>query len=246
MAINKNSTSYIITFSVILISSTALLLSTLSVSLKPMQQENIKNEKRSFLLASAGQFTVKESKKMSKDEIKSLFDEKISSFVITYKGVVIDGQEAFNLDVVKEFKATSKTPEDRLYALFTYKAEDGSKKYVIPMAGNGLWGPIWGYIALKSDKNTIDGVIFDHKSETPGLGAEITKKWFLDQFTSNVKQILDNEGNYLAVSVVKGGIKKPMHEVDAIAGSTITSKGVSNMLNESFYPYMVFWDKIEL
>ena len=245
MAINKNSTSYIITFSVILISFTALLLSTLSVSLKPMQQENIKNEKRSFLLAAAGQFTVKESKKMSKDEIKSLFNERISSVVIDYKGQIIEGQDAFNLDVVKEYKATSKTPEARKYALFTYKSEDGSEKYIIPMAGNGLWGPVWGYMALKSDKNTIDGVIFDHKSETPGLGAEITKKWFLDQFTSSTKQILDEEGNYQSVSVVKGGIKKPKHEVDAIAGSTITSKGVSKMLNESFYPYMVFWGKIK-
>lgn len=245
MALNKNSTSYIITFSVILVSFTALLLSTLSVSLKPMQQENIKNEKRSFLLAAAGQFTVKESKKKSKDEIKQIYNDKISSVVINYKGEIIDGEDAFELDVVKEFKATSKNPEDRKYALFTYKNEDGSEKYIIPMAGNGLWGPVWAYVALKADKNTIDGVIFDHKSETPGLGAEITKAWFQDQFTDEKKQVMGEDGNYQGVSVVKGGVKKPMHEVDAIAGSTITSKGVSKMLNESFYPYMIFWDKIK-
>ena len=172
MAINKNSTSYIITFAVILISVTALLLSTLSISLKDAQTQNIENEKRIFILSAAGEFTIDEASSKSKQEIAEIFNKKIQSVVIDYKGKQVDGN-AFNIDVVKEFKATSKNPQQRQYALYTYTNDEGKVKYIIPMAGNGLWGPVWAYVALKDDQNTIDGVVFDHKSETPGLGAEI-------------------------------------------------------------------------
>jgi Na+-transporting NADH:ubiquinone oxidoreductase subunit C len=245
MAINKNSTSYILAFSVILITVTALLLSSLSINLKAPQKQNVENEKRIFILSAAGEFTIEEAGKKSQSEISQIFDSKIKSYVIDAKGKVIEGEKAFNLDVVREFKLTSKNPEKRKYALFTYTLADGSEKYIIPMAGNGLWGPVWSYVALKSDKNTIDGIVFDHKSETPGLGAEITQKWFRDAFVNSPKQILDEKGVYKSISLVKGGVKNPNHEVDAIAGSTITSKGVSSMLKENFYPYMLYWEKIK-
>lgn len=243
MALNKNSTSYILTFSVILISVTALLLSTLSISLKDAQTQNIENEKRIFILSAAGEFTIDEAAKKSKKEIAEIFDKKIKSVVIDSKGKTTSG-DAFYIDVVKEYKATSKNPELRKYALFTYTNDKGDVKYIIPMAGNGLWGPVWAYVALKADQNTIDGVVFDHKSETPGLGAEITQTWFRNMFVNSPKQILDESGNYKSIELVKGGVKNPLHEVDAIAGSTITSKGVSKMLQESFVPFMLYWNKI--
>jgi Na+-transporting NADH:ubiquinone oxidoreductase subunit C len=244
MAINKNSTSYIITFAVILISVTALLLSTLSISLKDAQTQNIENEKRIFILSAAGEFTIDEASSKSKQEIAEIFNKKIQSVVIDYKGKQVDGN-AFNIDVVKEFKSTSKNPQLRQYALYTYTNDEGKVKYIIPMAGNGLWGPVWAYVALKDDQNTIDGVVFDHKSETPGLGAEITQKWFRNKFTNEPKKILDENGEYKSIQLVKGGVKNPTHEVDAIAGSTITSKGVSKMLQENFKPFMLYWNKIK-
>lgn len=244
MATDKNSTSYIITFAVILITITALLLSLLATGLKKMQKANVDNEKRVFILSAAGEFTMEQAGKKSKSEIEEIYFNKISSYVIDAKGNVLEDLNAFDLDVVKEFRATSRNPELRRYALFTYNGE--STKYIIPMAGNGLWGPVWAYVALKSDKNTIDGVVFDHKSETPGLGAEITEKWFRDMFTKNTKQIVDEKGVYRSVDLVKGkDTKGSKHEVDAIAGSTITSKGVAKMLQESFKPYVEYWGSLQ-
>lgn len=245
MAIDKNKTSYILTFSIILITLTALLLSSLSISLKPAQTSNIKNEKRVFILSAAGAFTMEEGKKKKKAEIEKIFNDNIESYVIDADGNKLKDVDAFNLDVVKEFRSTSKNPENRRYALFIYTDENGGKKYVLPMAGNGLWGPIWSYVALKEDKNTIDGVVFDHKSETPGLGAEITAKWFKEMFTKNTKKIIGKNGKYQSIDLVKGkDTENSLHEVDAIAGSTITSKGVAKMMEENFYPYMKYFGKI--
>lgn len=239
MAINKNSTGYIITFSVILISVTALILSSLFVALKPFQTENVKNEKRTFILKAAG---VENLEGKSKKEIEDLFNEKFDSKVVDYSGKEIEGESAFDIDPVKEYKSTKGQPKIRRYPLFIF---EGGKRYIIPMAGQGLWGPIWAYAALAEDKNTISGIIFEHKSETPGLGAEITKPWFQDQFTEVEKTIMNDEGEYTSVAVVKGGVKKPQHQVDAIAGSTITSKGVSEMMERSFRAYMKHWGKID-
>jgi hypothetical protein len=104
--------------------------------------------------------------------------------------------------------------------------------YIIPVLGKGLWGPLWGYVALKNDYNTIVGVVFDHKGETPGLGAEIATPTFQKQFSG--KKIFDDNENFVSVSVVKGGVANSgisaEYGVDAISGGTITSNGLANML----------------
>ena len=109
---------------------------------------------------------------------------------------------------------------------------------VVPCYGAGLWGPIWGYLAFTEDMNTIDGAVFDHKGETPGLGAEIALPKFYEPFKG--KQILDENGDFVSISVVKGGAKGDIHGVDAISGGTITSKALENTMRTwlSFYrPY---------
>lgn len=243
MAFNKNSTGYTIGFAIALIAISGALLATLSVSLKPAQTSNIENEKRSFILSAAGEFTIKESKTKSKDEIAEIYNNKIKGFVIDSEGKSIEGVNAFDIDVVKEFKSTKGNTSARRYPYFQY-SNNGETKYVVAMAGNGLWGPVWAFFALNEDQNTISNVVFDHKSETPGLGAEITKPFFIKKFTEYPKQIVDENGNYKSVAIVKGGDPKTKHEIDAIAGATITSKGVSNMLKESFMPYMIKWGKV--
>ena len=128
--------------------------------------------------------------------------------------------------------------------MYIAELKDGSKKYIIPMLGKGLWGPVWGFIALNDDLNTIYGASFDHKSETPGLGAEINTPMFMDPFKS--KQIFNNNGEFVSISVVKGGAKPEDNSgVDAITGGTITSKGVEDMIKKCLEPYVAYLNELK-
>ncbi len=119
--------------------------------------------------------------------------------------------------------------------------KDNEIFYVFPMRGRGLWGAIWGYISLEKDFNTIYGVTFDHKSETPGLGAEIKEDWFEKAFQGK-KLFEDNE--FTSVNVVKGGAPEgDPHSVDAISGGTITSKGLEAMMEDNLSDYIPFFKK---
>ena len=118
---------------------------------------------------------------------------------------------------------------------------DGSEKYIIPLRGTGLWGPIWGYISLDNDMNTVYGAVFDHKAETPGLGAEINRDFFEKPF--NGKRIFDLEGDFVSIAVIKGGAKEnDYHGVDGISGGTITSDGVTAMLKERLDKYLPYFE----
>ena len=243
MAINKNSTGYTIRFSIVLVAICGALLALLATSLKDSQQKNIANEKRQFILSAAGFASMDSLKKLEKADIEKIFTESVTSNVYNYEGNLIEGENAFTIDIVKEYKATKNEPKTRKYPVFTY-INGSDTSYVIPMAGNGLWGPVWGFAALGADQNTITGIVFDHKSETPGLGAKIAEKSFMDMFTSSTKMVMKGD-KYMGLKVVKGGLKEPNHEVDAIAGATITSNGVSTMLRAGFKPYMKAWNKIK-
>ena len=120
---------------------------------------------------------------------------------------------------------------------------DGKQKYVVPVRGMGLWGPIWGYVALDEDKNTVYGAYFNHESETAGLGAEIkdSRAW-QDQFRG--KKVFAVDGETVAIAVKKkADVKNPESECDAVTGATLTSDGVSLMLQESFAKYKSFLKK---
>ena len=125
--------------------------------------------------------------------------------------------------------------------------EKGSETiYIIPLLGKGLWGPVWGNIALKSDFTLVEGVTFGHKSETPGLGAEIDTKEFQKQFIG--KRIFNKSGEFTSINVVKGGIdllpqNLKIHGVDAISGGTITSNAVADMLNNNLSSYVPYFKK---
>ena len=243
MAVNKNKTSYTISFAVILVVVCGGFLAFLSSTLKARQTANVKNEKRQYILSAAGAYDISVLKKMDQSEIENIFNEAVKSKILDFNGKVIEG-EAFDIDIVKEYKTTIGKEKSRKYPLFVY-TKKGETKYVIPMAGNGLWGPVWGFIAIDSDKNTIADVVFDHKSETPGLGAKITDASFTNLFTNSPKHIVTKDGIYKGVKVVKGGVKNPEHEINAIAGATITSKGVGKMLEDGFKPYALAWDLIK-
>ena len=155
---------------------------------------------------------------------------------------LLKGEMAFNVDVkkqYKELKAKAITEDDMLYPMFVCEKE-GEKIYVVPMVGTGLWGPIWGFVSLESDLNTIFGANFDHKTETPGLGAEINQTSFEGQFSGdNIYK--DGE---VAIEVFKsGGGEATDYGVDGITGGTITSKGVEEMIIRTFGVYQPYFQK---
>jgi Na+-transporting NADH:ubiquinone oxidoreductase subunit C len=231
MDVNKNSYTFI--FAIIMVVVVGLLLSAAAISLKPMQDRNIEQEKMQDILSTIG-FSKDDT---PREEAAELFPQFVKEqIVLDVKGNEVDG-EAFKVDLAKEVK---KARDEQNWPLYIAEKEEATY-YVIPLRGKGLWGPIWGYISLESDINTVYGASFDHKTETPGLGAEINKGFFQDQFIG--KKIM-KDGSFVSIAVVKSGASG-MYEVDGISGGTITSVGVDNMLQECISFYMPYFEKLE-
>ena len=128
--------------------------------------------------------------------------------------------------------------KDRNYPLFV-GVKEGETMYVIPVVGNGLWGPIWGNISVGEDLKTIKGASFGHKGETPGLGAEISQSFFINRWIG--EEISDQNGIAIKFEVVKNGSGKETTKVDGITGGTITSVGVQEMVNRCMKPYVEYF-----
>jgi Na+-transporting NADH:ubiquinone oxidoreductase subunit C len=211
----------------------AVLLAGAATLLKPMQDANRKKEKQENILSVVG--------KTGENDYKQ-FDQLITSLVIDENGDVVEGVKAFDIDLAMDKRIKSKDANHKLqYPLYVFE-ENGKKTYILQLAGVGLWGPIWGYLALDEDGNTIKQAVFDHKGETPGLGAEINTDAFESQFQN--KLILNENNEFVSVQVTKGAkAEGEMHQVDAISGGTITSNGVSNMLKEDIQFYLTYLNK---
>ncbi len=220
----------------------AALLSFVAEELKPRQLRNEELEKKTDILSS-----VQMTKGMDEAENKAEFiEERFSNFisesyVVNSDGERMEGEDAF--EITKNIKEQIDKPtEERALPIFEFVDENGSTKYIIPVRGKGLWGPIWGYVALNEDFTTISGTVFDHSKETPGLGAEINMDWFENAFIG--KTIFNEEGEFTSIQVVKGGADPSnMHAVDAISGGTITSKGLEDMLKDCINPYVSYFKK---
>ena len=234
----KFTNRYIIIYAAVLVAVVAVVLAVTSEALRSCKEANVRNEKMQSMLSAIGV-------KCELNEANELYNKYfISETAIDQNGEMSqeyrpgDGKTVtdrpFDIDV-KEQQALAKEGKDYRLPLFRYEKSDNDKGYVVPVSGTGLWGPIWGYVALSEDFNTIAGVSFDHKSETPGLGAKITTPEFQRQFTG--KKILNTDGEFVSVSVVKNADKASPNEVDAVSGATITSTGVSLMLKECLNPY---------
>jgi Na+-transporting NADH:ubiquinone oxidoreductase subunit C len=223
---NTNSNNYIIIYSVILVVLVAVSLTFVAMALKPKQEDNIRIEKMQNILASARiETTVKDAIPLYEKYIKR-------TLVVNSKGEEVPDIDGFTINLASELKK----PTDKQQLPIFIAAIDGTEYTILPVRGKGLWGPIWGYIALENDYNTIYGVVFDHKSETPGLGAEINETFFEETF--NGKQIFNDQGTLVSIGVLKGGASADdMHSVDAISGGTITSKGLEDMLADCLKTY---------
>jgi Na+-transporting NADH:ubiquinone oxidoreductase subunit C len=224
------SNTYIYTFSIVMVVLVALLLSVAAMQLKPFQDKNIEVEKKQNILASV---RIASTPADAVDLYAKYITE---SFIINNKGEKVEG-DAFTVDLKSEL---SKPASERNLPVFVATLENGSKSYVVPLRGTGLWGPIWGYISLEPDFNTVYGTIFDHQGETPGLGAEISTSWFQEPFRG--KTIFQDSTQFVSVKVLKGGAPKDdPHAVDAISGGTITSKALEAMLDSCLVQYKTYF-----
>lgn len=230
----------------------AILLALAATLLKPAQENNIKIEKMQQILKSTNivadvNQAIPFYEKYITNEL--VIDQEGNVLSDYSKGSFIKGNErAFDINLKEELKKldeNSTTKKPIHLPLFIMVNDNKDTLFVIPLYGKGLWGPIWGNISFKSDKNTVAGVTFGHKGETPGLGAEISESKFQEEFFG--KQIFNEKGEFVSIKVIKGGVKNssinPIYGVDAISGGTITSNGVNEMLNHCLKNYIPFFKK---
>ena len=222
--------SYVFFFAAIVTITCSILLAAAANLLRDRQQENITLDIRKNILASAGIGSTGE-KELTRQEILGLYDKHIRSNVINRSG-----------EEVSDRTAESINPKKDLDLLSVYYAEDGGEiiAYIIPISGKGLWSTIYGYMALEKDLSTIKGITFYQHGETPGLGGEIEKDWFRNNFKG--KKILSPEGELVSITVIKGTVadkipeSEAYHYVDGISGSTLTCRGLNIFLKKSPYP----------
>ena len=233
MAIDKNSNSYTFGFAILMVIVVGSLLAVASQGLKTRQEKNATDKKMMSILSA-----------INIDATRENAQEMYNKYVIDSK--IISGKDlsanAFDVDIKKEFKDKNISISDRNYPLYICE-KDGDKYYIIPVVGTGLWGPIWGFVALESDFKTIYGANFDHKSETPGLGAEIKYASYSDQYTGET--ISDTTGSFQPIIVVKDGSGSGINsKVDGITGGTITSKGVEEMTTRTLEVYANYFKSL--
>jgi len=232
----------IIVFIVSLTAVVALGLTVLREATEGLAKKNEEIFNKRAVLAAVETKLGKKVAEFSDEEILQIFDSQVEQKVIRTDGSEVEGLTAIEVDMAKERK---KPVEEMNLPLFIFTNDRGEKFYILAVRGNGLWDEIWGYIALESDLNTIAGASFDHKGETPGLGAEIKDNpSFPAQFVG--KKIYDENGNYVSITVKKGGAEPGNpHQVDAISGATVTSNGVTEMLQRGIAYYQAYFDKLK-
>ncbi len=235
--INTNSNAYTLIYATVIVIIVAFLLAFIATALKPTQDANVAIDKKQQILASLN------LRGIAKEATEATFAQIIVQdklYEATTTNVIDEGnsetrdQAGFKVQS-KEFK------EKRPFYIATV---DGTTKYVIPMTGNGLWGGIWGYIALDDDCQTVYGSYFSHESETAGLGARITEEWFQTAFNGK-KLYADGDPSTIALSVVKKGKEgtlPPENYVNGVTGATLTSNGVNEMIQKSLAAYQDILD----
>ncbi len=232
-----HSNRYTLIYATVLSVITAIVLAVAAEGLKPAQEANIALDKKSNILR-AVRLSYTE-----RDKIENTYAERVQEMVLDGTGKPVTGVTTSEIDLKEE---VAKAPKERRLPLYVFTEKDGKKYYIVPLRGVGLWGPIWGYISLQDDFNTVYGSFFDHKSETPGLGAEIAELPFQQQFQG--KKIMSDEGQFVSVNVVKKTDKVSYgneHRVDAISGGTITSRGTDAMLKNCTEPYLAYFEQVK-
>jgi Na+-transporting NADH:ubiquinone oxidoreductase subunit C len=242
------SNSYIFRYAAIMVILVAAVLSAVAMLLKPAQDKNVAVARMRNILAAANIEATAENaielfdKYIVEEELLTTGGEVVG----IYKGKKLEKGDTrpFDINLKEELYNLSKGKECRLPL---YVADmDGKKLYIFPLLGRGLWGQVYGNLALGEDLNTVEGSMFGHDKETPGLGAEIENTGFEVQFKG--KKIFDDNGNFTSIRVLKNASKvmtdaQLVHGVDAISGGTITSNGVSDMIRDNMKNYLEYIKK---
>jgi len=242
------SNAYVFRYAAIMVILVAAALASVAMLLKPAQDRNVAIERMRNILAAANIEATAENaielynKYIVEEEALNPQGEVVG----VYKGQNLEKGDIrpFEINLKEELYKQTKGNE---YVLPLYIANvNGKRLYIFPMLGRGLWGPVYGNLALEEDFNTVAGSMFGHDKETPGLGAEIELPPFEMQFIG--KKIFDDNGNFTSIKVLKGAseILTPdqlVHGVDAISGGTITSNGVSEMIKSNLTNYLEYIKK---
>ena len=220
----------------------SVVLAVVSATLKPRQEANKENDIKSKVIQVFGIRNSDGSLIKDNGDISKVFSSNIKGLVLDADGNVVDGKQVSEL-TDDEINARDKaTGLKKYYPLYVYtNPETGKKLYAIHVSGKGLWSTIKGYMALDSDLSTIFGIVFYHNEETPGLGAEVAKPWFQDEFKG--KKWLDKDGKVAQFRIVKPGSKLDDHSVDGITAATLTGNGVQIFLNQDFRVYNKYFVK---
>ncbi|MGB5554419.1 MAG: Na(+)-translocating NADH-quinone reductase subunit C [Flavobacteriaceae bacterium] len=247
MAINTDKNLYTVVFAAVMVVIVGSILAFAASGLSERIKENERFEMQQNILYAMG---VNENgddtgsvHRIPVDKVEGEFTNFIKQQLVIENGKATEGKEAYMIDMKKQLAARSKGEAYKLPLFIGEK--DNKKYYIMPMYGKGLWDAIWGYVSV--DENlVVQGVYFDHKGETPGLGANIKMRYFMDDFAG--ENILDG-GQYVGIKVAKGNNDplnkiKDDNEVDALAGATITGNGVSAMIKETFNLYKPYLETI--
>lgn len=233
---NKESNIFTFSFAIIMVLIVGTILAVTSEFLMPQKLKNQKDKKMIDILSAINIEANRNNAQNTYNEF--IYDE----VIINNQGEIIEGS-AFDVDVLFQNRDKTLSPNDKKYPFFKAK-KDGNNYIIVPMAGTGLWGPIWGFVSLKSDYKTVYGAAFAHKAETPGLGAEINTPIFEKPFEG--KKIVNDNGDFVSIQVKKGGAEKGnLYQVDGITGGTITSDGVAVMLDKTLKVYSDYFQSTQ-
>jgi len=247
MALNTEKNTYTLLFAVGLVVIVGTLLAAIDSSLKDKIRINKILEKQQNILYAIG---INENEGNSvnfiaADKAEQEFNKYITKQIYIQGDQVIEDDKAYLIDVKKQ-KALAKDPSHKRKLPLFIAEKDGRNLFVAPIRGKGLWDAIWAYVSV--DENMIiRGIYFDHKAETPGLGANIKQRFFMDDFIG--ESLLDTQGNFKGVTVSKTNLDpknedKYDNEVDAIAGSTITGDGVTAMIRSDLSLYQPYFNSL--
>lgn len=222
MKLNTNSNVYTICYAAVMVIIVAFLLAFVASALKKTQDANVANDTKGQILTALGY-------DKAAINVADVYAEKVQDMVF------VDGE-------LKPYEGSFNTTYGSLIKngelhVFTATTAKGEQAYVIPVVGRGLWGGLWGYIAVNETKDKVLGTYFYHESETAGLGARISEKWFQDQF---IGKPIFGEGGEVVLTVVKAGAAQAENEVDGVTGATLTSNGVAAMVKDGLTAYKEF------
>lgn len=247
MALNTDKNSYTIIFAIVMVIVVGSILAGFASGLKPMIKANERFEKQQNILYAMGVNNnqgANDVEFITTDVVEEEFSKYITSQIVIEGDKQTEDPEAYLIDIKKE-AAKAKDPNYVRRLPVFIGEKDGQQIYVVPVRGVGLWDAIWGFVAMDSNMS-VTGVYFDHKGETPGLGAEIKQRYFMDDFAG---ESFLNDGNFQTIEVAKGN-NDPKNEdkndgqVDALAGATITGDGLSAMLKKDVKMYVPFFKSL--